>query len=411
MRQHRQKHAPGRRSQIGAVALAALMLSGCSSTPDWANPVEWYRGTRDWVVGEDAPSQDARARANAKQQQQGSAGQFPNLASVPDRPKDIADTDRAERVQSGLVADRAQARHAALEPGSSRPGAPPPPVIAAPPQPPGVASAAPPPAAPPAPPEVMARQGSPTAPPPPSPGTLGTLRSSELAPPVMAPEPPPPALGPATGAPDGGALAAADRGTDTTRTAFEEALTQSGGVVAQGRAQAATGIRDVNRSSVVANAGGRGAALADGRGAAMLAPPPRGSVALRAPGAQPASFGTSPGAPAATILFGNSSSKLSGSDRQAIENIAKQVAGRGGTVRVVGHASSRTLNLDPVRHRLVNFRVSLARAQAVADALVSLGVPAQNVVVEARADNEPLYHEFMPSGEASNRRAEIYLDY
>jgi flagellar motor protein MotB len=30
-------------------------------------------------------------------------------------------------------------------------------------------------------------------------------------------------------------------------------------------------------------------------------------------------------------------------------------------------------------------------------------------VAEARADNQPVFHEFMPTGEAGNRRAEIYL--
>jgi len=31
--------------------------------------------------------------------------------------------------------------------------------------------------------------------------------------------------------------------------------------------------------------------------------------------------------------------------------------------------------------------------------------------VGAVADNEPVYYEVMPSGEAGNRRAEIYIDY
>jgi flagellar motor protein MotB len=51
------------------------------------------------------------------------------------------------------------------------------------------------------------------------------------------------------------------------------------------------------------------------------------------------------------------------------------------------------------------------RANAVARALVRMGVPASEVSVAARADNEPVYYEFMPAGEAGNRRAEIYLDY
>jgi flagellar motor protein MotB len=33
------------------------------------------------------------------------------------------------------------------------------------------------------------------------------------------------------------------------------------------------------------------------------------------------------------------------------------------------------------------------------------------IVVSAMADEQPVYHEVMPSGEAGNRRAEIYIDY
>jgi len=84
---------------------------------------------------------------------------------------------------------------------------------------------------------------------------------------------------------------------------------------------------------------------------------------------------------------------------------------KGGTLRVVGHASSRTRDIDPLRHRLVNFRLSLARANSVARALIRRGIPAHEVQVQAMSDNAPVYYEFMPAGEAGNRRAEIYLDY
>jgi flagellar motor protein MotB len=111
------------------------------------------------------------------------------------------------------------------------------------------------------------------------------------------------------------------------------------------------------------------------------------------------------------VLFTNGSSKLSRKDVSLLNNIVKMKKEKGGTVRVIGHASSRTRDVDPLRHRLVNFRLSLARANVVARRLVRLGVPAQDVQVMAKADNEPVYYEFMPAGEAGNRRAEIYLDY
>ena len=30
----------------GALVLVAALLAGCSSIPNWANPVEWYEGHR-----------------------------------------------------------------------------------------------------------------------------------------------------------------------------------------------------------------------------------------------------------------------------------------------------------------------------------------------------------------------------
>ncbi len=51
------------------------------------------------------------------------------------------------------------------------------------------------------------------------------------------------------------------------------------------------------------------------------------------------------------------------------------------------------------------------RINAVAAALVSLGVARDMVTSEARADSQPIFHEFMPNGEAGNRRAEIFLEF
>ena len=84
---------------------------------------------------------------------------------------------------------------------------------------------------------------------------------------------------------------------------------------------------------------------------------------------------------------------------------------RGAGIRVIGHASARTRTVDPVQHRVANLEVSQRRADSVAAALVRLGAARDRVRVEARADTLPVYHEFMPTGEAGNRRAEIFLEY
>jgi outer membrane protein OmpA-like peptidoglycan-associated protein len=83
--------------------------------------------------------------------------------------------------------------------------------------------------------------------------------------------------------------------------------------------------------------------------------------------------------------------------------------GGNGTIKVVGHASSRTGNMSVERHLEVIFQKSQARANTVAQALIRAGVPAAKVQVEAVGDSQPIYYESMPRGEEGNRRAEIYL--
>ncbi|WP_085122733.1 OmpA family protein [Tistlia consotensis] len=109
------------------------------------------------------------------------------------------------------------------------------------------------------------------------------------------------------------------------------------------------------------------------------------------------------------IFFGYGSSGLDGHDVEVLRQIVQLQKQRGGRLRVVGHASMKTGVTDPVKHNLANFNVSLKRAQHVASRLEALGAP--GVVVGAVGAAQPVYYEFMPTGEAGNRRAEIFLDY
>ena len=98
-------------------------------------------------------------------------------------------------------------------------------------------------------------------------------------------------------------------------------------------------------------------------------------------------------------------------DRGILRNVVKLHAKNGGKIRVVGHASSRTRNLPVARHILVNFRISMDRANSVAKSLMQLGVSPAAILIEAKSDNEPVFLEAMPQGEAENRRAEIFLEF
>jgi len=114
---------------------------------------------------------------------------------------------------------------------------------------------------------------------------------------------------------------------------------------------------------------------------------------------------------AASIPFSVGSTAINSADRAALKQVAKLHQQFGGIVRVIGHASQRTRDMDADSHRLVNFQLSLDRATAVSMELTRLGVPAEAVMVVARSDNEPLSYEYMPAGEAENRRAEVYIEY
>jgi len=109
------------------------------------------------------------------------------------------------------------------------------------------------------------------------------------------------------------------------------------------------------------------------------------------------------------VYFGNGSSNLSAADRQVLQQVAQLQRIQGGVLRIIGHASARTGNMDALEQQEINHEVSLSRATAVARALVEYGVQPILVQVAAAGDDQTLYAESTPAGEAGNRRAEVYL--
>ncbi len=111
-----------------------------------------------------------------------------------------------------------------------------------------------------------------------------------------------------------------------------------------------------------------------------------------------------------TVYFAAGSARLGAEGRRKVRRAYRAYRARGGTLRVVGHASSRTRDLDLVTHQMVNFNVSVDRANVVARMLIRLGAKPEAVRVDAVSDTQPIYVEVMPSGEAGNRRTEIFLE-
>ncbi len=145
----------------------------------------------------------------------------------------------------------------------------------------------------------------------------------------------------------------------------------------------------------------------------VSAPPSagRGSLAARADTVPDAGRSRGSSLMVATIQFANGSADLDSRDRTILRSVVALQRERGGVIRIVGHASSRTADMDPVRHKLVNYDVSSERAEMVAKTLAELGARKQDIVVIAKADVDPLYYEVMPAGEAGNRRTEVFLDF
>jgi outer membrane protein OmpA-like peptidoglycan-associated protein len=154
------------------------------------------------------------------------------------------------------------------------------------------------------------------------------------------------------------------------------------------------------------------AMLTGGRASATAAVPSQGA-ATGAPSDTVSRIAAMNGGvvPTAVIYFANDGTALNSAARAKIRAAvaAFKASGGKGTVRVVGHSSSRTANMSLEKHLEVIFEKSQARADAVAKELIREGVPASKVLIDAVGDSQPVYYESMPKGEAGNRRAEIFV--
>ena len=141
--------------------------------------------------------------------------------------------------------------------------------------------------------------------------------------------------------------------------------------------------------------------------------PSSGSVAAEVAGTRPLSSfqGGRNSYQLASIQFSDGSAKLSDRDRAVLRGVVDQARRAGGTLRIIGHASSRTGANNVAQHRDANARISAERAEVVARELIRQGMKADSLYVGAVSDADPRYFEFMPTGEAGNRRAEIFIDF
>lgn len=107
----------------------------------------------------------------------------------------------------------------------------------------------------------------------------------------------------------------------------------------------------------------------------------------------------------AIIPFASGSTRLSDADLRKIAAAADMYRVRSGRIRVVGHASGGTSSRAANEQMIANWEISQARANVVADALISRGVPAGEVLIEAVGDGQSA-----GESEAAGRRVDIFLE-
>jgi len=351
----------------------AGLLAGCSSSSASLNPVDWWRGLQGGKIAEQRP------------QPPGADEPDPNLGSIPERPTPT-DPKFREQLANALIADRANAQHLAASaplPDPSNPAAapalfgrgalpPPGPAPAATPAP-GSAASPPPVETPAAPSVSRAPVGSVQSAPLSAPeDTAPTIAApSAVAPPDAAP---PAAAPPAAAAPSPEPAPAAQAPIDRTRdiqAASPENL------------PALPGIPPPAANQPGAPASRRVPDAPSPTAAALAADPTAPAITAASGGYQGASqgasdAGTSP-APV-SIAFGPGSSVLPRTATPAL----RQLAAKRGTAAIAvtgfGDATSR----EPAAQSAA-LSLGLARAQAIANALIGAGVPANIIRVDAEA--------------------------
>lgn len=390
----RRNSGRGLRGLAIAAVVLPLLAGGCSSVPNAANPAHWYRSTADWISGDDKAKDAAATDSDAAKKRGGEASAaaadkdkpppgadsaFPKLSSVPERPK--------REVPQGLGADPNRPRYAAAVPRQEDVEGP------------GRAPVAP---------SVVKEAVQPAPPPMPAKPVEAAPTTSRVSSQAVAAAPAEPAPGKAPPEPP----APPGAGMSTVEQTYRAKMAERYKPDSAGAQIAAMPPVSPDLGTVVVSSQG----VETGSGqvvAAMAAPASASGTAFHGLNA---GQGNNAGVNArsvkvATVLFGNGSSQLSPRARQVLDQVASLYKSKGGVVRVVGHASSRTRTMDPVKHTMVNFKVSVARADAVARHLLQRGVAKDRIAVGAVSDADPQFYEVMPTGEAGNRRAEVYIDF
>ena len=439
----------------GLVLIAVgAALASCSSAGETTRNVMRNMNPMNWFEDEADEKSDKKALAN-KGEAKGEKP-YPKLGSVPQRPNRPTPEEQARKISEGLVADTENARYTDQQlrqntndvvgnppgtskiplPTSSRPVAPPvaaqadsrivPPPLT-PPAPPAEANRVAPPAVRPPQASAEAPAPPPVAPPArvPEPRQTAAVAPPTVRPPVAAPSVPPPVgQPPAVRPPPVRAPEAVEAPKPVAPPAPPPASQQAEAPrrvappLSSGPSQGDSSGQFATPSGTPSESPRPAPAPEPLRGPAAeqtvrVSPP---QPARMAASSEPSANESKPSAQmktlqVGTIYFANGSAELTGRDVSVIEAVMQVARQTGGRIRIVGHSSMGARSVDPERREVVNFQMSLKRANAVASELVRQGIPAERVEVIAQGDHEPIYAETSATGAAYNRRAEIFVDY
>jgi len=340
------------RTATGLIALALpLWLASCSHVPEAVNPVAWYR---DVTGSSQNDAKDDQSR-NQKNLEAGTSKDYPNLATVPGEPNSTLSGIDRDKLQQSLIADRNNAKYSGeqLEAGQpTGPGVAPPPAAVAAASPPAQQSASLPPVASNSPAQTKPVQAS--APPKPAAPAAQNRQTARQEPPVESslqtpavrsvpqgetpPPPPPPANIVPLSAPS--STPPAQPPTATRQSQTNLAMRSLGGAT-----------------------GGMSVSVGD-------------------------------------ITFAAGSSSLTPAHNGPLSEIAGLYKQSGGRIRVVGHAELGA-GSDPVQQQVSSLDLALDRANAVAQALAQMGVPTNQISVEAAPTR----------GGNDVARAEVFMEY
>lgn len=374
--------AEGRAAWRWAMLGGVFFIASCSQVPDAINPAEWYKSVEEAIAGDDegASEDTTDETASGPQPIKNEGVEAPEVAKNADRPNGGLVADTEGRQYADEVALQGSAQNAlAPDDGASL----------------AEAAVAPAPPAQPVPGVNASRIPTPAgqAPALPSMPSMAQNQAGQAMPtsPQLVIE-------------------------DATQAAYQQRLDAMRARLANSGVASTTPYMNAPKGQSYEELVGNGpeTIIVSGEGVEMVSSGQAFNVMPQGMGYN-SSIAIAPTGPApdgtrvATILFPNGSSELSSRDRNILRQVAALLDERGGRLQVVGHSSSRTRNMAPERHQAVNLGLSVKRADQVVNELRRIGVDDDSLIAAARGDAQPVYYEIMPSGEAGNRRAEIYL--